>query len=172
MTVIHIRGTYPQTKPVTIADPRIPEPVRAIVSALADSGTNVDVFEKYGNPRQPVHVVVACWVPWGSPAAARLRALGATDACMDSCRAMLDDREQIVTWTEPLPAVPAAFLLRRKVDVTGVSGVGDVAEGCLFADGSAVVHWRGEHATTTVHPSLDTVRAVHCHGGATEIIWP
>lgn len=37
------------------------------------------------------------------------------------------------------------FHLQRDEDVTGVSGAGRVAEGCLWADGSANVHWSGEH---------------------------
>lgn len=62
------------------------------------------------------------------------------------------------------------FHLERVVDKTGVSGTGRVAEGVRFSDGSAVVRWRGEHATTTAHASLKSVRAVHCHEG-TALVW-
>lgn len=63
------------------------------------------------------------------------------------------------------------FYLDRKADVTGVSGVGTVAQGCVFTDGAVIVHWLGEHRTTTIHPSIETVEAVHCHGGLTAIRW-
>lgn len=61
------------------------------------------------------------------------------------------------------------FILRRHQDPTGVSGTGIVAEGVVFDDGTTVVHWRGEHRSTVVWPSVDSVEAIHGHGGATSI---
>lgn len=63
------------------------------------------------------------------------------------------------------------FYLNRKSDPTGVSGTGYVADGVLFDDGVVVIRWRGEHRTTTVHTSLESVKAIHLHVGATEIVW-
>jgi hypothetical protein len=64
------------------------------------------------------------------------------------------------------------FELHRKEDVTGVSGVGVVADGCLFPDGVAVVRWRGEHRSTVVWTEgMAAVEAVHGHGGATVVQW-
>lgn len=63
------------------------------------------------------------------------------------------------------------FLLWRKQDPTGVSGTGIVAEGIQFADGVCGVRWHGEHATTTIHASLASVKHIHLHGGATRILW-
>lgn len=63
------------------------------------------------------------------------------------------------------------FLLWRKQDPTGVSGTGIVAEGCEFGDGTVVVRWRGETATTTMHASMESVRQVHLHGGATRMLF-
>lgn len=64
------------------------------------------------------------------------------------------------------------FVLVRDTDVSGVSGVGVVAGGVLFPDGHAVIHWRGAWPTTTPHPGgMESVLAVHGHGGATRVRW-
>jgi len=63
------------------------------------------------------------------------------------------------------------FILDRKIDVSGVSGCGAVAEGCLFDSGEAVVHWKGEHASINIYHSLEDVLAVHSHGGATVVVF-
>ncbi len=63
------------------------------------------------------------------------------------------------------------FYLDRKIDGSGVSGVGRVAEGVEFADGTVVLRWLGRMATTVVFNSIDHVRAIHGHGGHTEVVW-
>lgn len=63
------------------------------------------------------------------------------------------------------------FELVRTKDVTGVSGVGVVAEGVVFTDGTVVLRWRGQHASTVVWSSLDSVLAVHGHDGATQAVF-
>lgn len=64
------------------------------------------------------------------------------------------------------------FVLRRKEDETGVSGVGDVAWGVLFPDGVAVTRWCvTEVRQTCVWRSIDDVRIVHGHNGKTEIVF-
>lgn len=63
------------------------------------------------------------------------------------------------------------FYLYRQTDVSGVSGTGIVAEGVQFVDGTAVVRWRGQHASTVVWTSVADAEAIHGHGGATQIIW-
>ncbi|MFE9286654.1 hypothetical protein [Streptomyces olivaceus] len=62
------------------------------------------------------------------------------------------------------------FELHRDVDVSGVSGTGKVAEGAIFSDGHAAIHWLGTWPTTTPHPSVASIKAVHGHGGATRIV--
>jgi hypothetical protein len=63
------------------------------------------------------------------------------------------------------------FELHRDADVSGVSGTGKVAEGVLFSDGEAAIHWLGQWPTTTAHPrGLASIKAVHGHGGATRIV--
>lgn len=66
---------------------------------------------------------------------------------------------------------PRRFVLRREHDHTGISGVGDVAEGVLWTDGTAAIRWRGERASTVVWSGLEHVEAIHGHGGSTRIVW-
>lgn len=64
------------------------------------------------------------------------------------------------------------FRLIRDVDVSGVSGIGVVAEGVEFTDGEAVIHWFGEYVTTTTHPKgMESIEAIHGHGGLTRVEW-
>jgi hypothetical protein len=63
------------------------------------------------------------------------------------------------------------FRLYRKEDVTGVSGTGYVAEGCLFSNGKVAVTWRGKYPTVTAHDSLESVEAIHLHAGLTVLEW-
>ena len=65
---------------------------------------------------------------------------------------------------------PTLFDLIRDTDVSGVSGTGKVAEGVIFSDGHAAIHWLGSWPTTTPHPSVASIKAVHGHGGATRIV--
>ncbi|MFI6249000.1 hypothetical protein [Streptomyces sp. NPDC051016] len=66
------------------------------------------------------------------------------------------------------------FVLQRDQDISGVSGTGIVADGVLFPDGHAAIHWRGKWALTTPHPDgLDSIIDIHDHGGRGDlhIIW-
>ena len=65
------------------------------------------------------------------------------------------------------------FVLRRDVDITGVSGVGIVAEGILFTDGVAVLHWQSQWPSSVVHyeRGLESIEHVHGHNGSTKIVW-
>lgn len=63
------------------------------------------------------------------------------------------------------------FVLHRAVDVSGVSGTGLVCEGAQFSDGSVVIRWFGDHASTVVWSSLDDAMAIHGHDGKTQVIW-
>ncbi|TCC20018.1 hypothetical protein E0H50_37885 [Kribbella sindirgiensis] len=69
-------------------------------------------------------------------------------------------------------ADPRRFVLRRSVDVSGVSGTGDVAEGVEWSDGTVALRWRGKWATTVVWDyGLDALLAVHGHNGSTVVQW-
>jgi hypothetical protein len=80
------------------------------------------------------------------------------------------------------PAPFRRFRLNRRVDYTGLSGTGIVAEGVEFSDGVAVVRWlaagvsitnrdRGVQPTTVIHPDITSIEALHGHNGATVIEW-
>lgn len=65
------------------------------------------------------------------------------------------------------------FQLRRDTDVTGVSGTGVVAEGIEFSNGVVALQWLSEFPTSVVfhQRGMESVEAVHGHGGATKIEW-
>ncbi len=71
------------------------------------------------------------------------------------------------------PQFGKPFVLVRDTDISGVSGVGVVANGILWPDGQAAIHWTGSTwPTTTPHPGgMESVIAVHGHGGATRVVW-
>ncbi|MFF1820630.1 hypothetical protein ACFVWG_25215 [Kribbella sp. NPDC058245] len=52
-----------------------------------------------------------------------------------------------------------------------MSGTGPVAEGVQFTDGSVALRWYGDYPTTTVWDGIESVVAIHGHGGATEVEW-
>jgi hypothetical protein len=61
------------------------------------------------------------------------------------------------------------FLLVRERDLTGVSGIGIVAEGAEFTSGLAVMRWLREPYAVGVFQSVADLIAVHGHEGATHI---
>lgn len=63
------------------------------------------------------------------------------------------------------------FRLVRKEDVSGVSGVGVVAEGVQFHDGQIAVSWFGKHHCISVWPHIEDVVAIHGHEGKTIVEW-
>jgi hypothetical protein len=68
--------------------------------------------------------------------------------------------------------VPLRLLLRRRQDVSGISGLGDVADGVLWPDGTASVRWRGEHPSVVFWDrGRVSVEFIHGHQGATEIVF-
>lgn len=74
----------------------------------------------------------------------------------------------------PLPppgSTPRTFWLYRKVDSSGVSGTGYVAVGVILPTGQTVLEWMvGDHKSIEIHNSLDSVIAIHGHGGSTIVI--
>lgn len=63
------------------------------------------------------------------------------------------------------------FELHRDTDETGVSGIGVVAEGVEFSDGTCTMRWRTETASTVIYESIAHVEAIHGHGGLTRVVW-
>lgn len=66
---------------------------------------------------------------------------------------------------------PRVFHLQRDVDVTGMSGTGQVADGVVWPDGSVTVRWRGERPSTVCWASLEDAESVHGHGGKTRVVF-
>ena len=62
------------------------------------------------------------------------------------------------------------FWLNRKVDPTGISGLGLVAQGIEFPDGQCVLFWPN-YGTIGVYPQMSALIAVHGHEGATVVEW-
>ena len=63
------------------------------------------------------------------------------------------------------------FYLQRHEDPTGVSGVGHVAEGVQFSDGSCVLNWLTQTSSTGLYDSIADIVEIHGHGGATTVQW-
>lgn len=68
---------------------------------------------------------------------------------------------------------PRVFYLQRKTDLTGISGTGVVAWGVQFPDGVVALRWTSRTPTSVVFhdAGIESVRAVHGHGGDTEIVF-
>lgn len=64
------------------------------------------------------------------------------------------------------------FQLHRTTDVNGVAGTGHVADGIVFSDGHAAIHWLSRRRTTTPHPDgIESVEEIHCYDNNTRIVW-
>lgn len=64
------------------------------------------------------------------------------------------------------------FIMIRLEDVTGISGTGVVAEGVEFLNGKVVIQWIvGDHQSTVVWDNIEDVKAIHGHGGSTEVVF-
>lgn len=63
------------------------------------------------------------------------------------------------------------FVLKRTKDISGNSGTGVVAEGVVFSSGWAAMTWLSHLNTVTVYHSIEVVKRLHGHDGATEVLW-
>jgi len=63
------------------------------------------------------------------------------------------------------------FVLHRSVDASGVSGVGAVAEGCQFSNGTVCLVWVTHLQSMAYYQSLAVLEGVHGHGGQTQVVW-
>lgn len=63
------------------------------------------------------------------------------------------------------------FYLERTADISGVSGVGKIAEGCQFDTGWCALIWLTDKSSMSFYPDIQTLDSIHGHGGATKIIW-
>lgn len=63
------------------------------------------------------------------------------------------------------------FHLQRDEDVSGTSGIGIVAEGCLFSTGKVVINWTVTYRSVAIYDSLAEMERIHGHQGRTKVIW-
>lgn len=63
------------------------------------------------------------------------------------------------------------FVLDRKEDATGTSGVGVVAEGVMFENGKVALCWLTERSSVAVYDSMADCIEIHGHGGKTLARW-
>lgn len=70
-----------------------------------------------------------------------------------------------------LDAGPRPFVLHRDEDETGVSGTGEIAAGCVFADGKVAVRWKTATASTTLFDTVADMLKVHGHNGKTRLVY-
>lgn len=63
------------------------------------------------------------------------------------------------------------FVLVRYEDPSGVSGIGIVAEGTAFTDGTVALQWRGSAPALSIWPSVEAMLEIHGHGRRTVIHW-
>lgn len=61
--------------------------------------------------------------------------------------------------------------LERDEDVTGISGVGTVAYGVQFPDGTIVLRWDTKVRSTVFYDSIEDVITITGHGGRTRVVW-
>ncbi|MBO1419079.1 hypothetical protein [Streptomyces sp. FH025] len=77
----------------------------------------------------------------------------------------------LIAQFEPEPPTP--YVLRRDIDVSGVSGTGVVAEGVIFsaaAKSTGATRWRGERGSTVAWDHAVDVESIHGHDGATSVV--
>jgi hypothetical protein len=62
------------------------------------------------------------------------------------------------------------FHFFRSEDHSGVSGTGPVVEGVQFSNGWCALRWMSGMSSICFYQSIDDVRAIHGHGGKTELV--
>jgi len=63
------------------------------------------------------------------------------------------------------------FYLNRKQDASGVSGLGNVAEGCQFDTGWCALTWLGSKTSMCWYANIEMIEEIHGHGGMTLVVW-
>lgn len=63
------------------------------------------------------------------------------------------------------------FHFERSEDVSGTSGIGIVAEGCLFSNGHVALTWLSPHPSINIYESIRDVILIHGHENRTKIIF-
>lgn len=66
---------------------------------------------------------------------------------------------------------PKTFRLVRTQDISGVSGVGIVAQGVEWYNGRVTIAWLGSFPTIEHADNLHQIEELHGHDGSTKIEW-
>jgi hypothetical protein len=74
-------------------------------------------------------------------------------------------------WAHVRSEVVRSFHLNRTEDESGISGVGIVAEGVVFADGGVMLYWLTQYRSVAFYKSVEDLEAIHGHHGRTAVIW-
>lgn len=62
-------------------------------------------------------------------------------------------------------------MLKRFEDVSGISGLGIIAEGIIWSDGTVAYRWLSDIATTVIAKDIETVKVLHGHDGKTKLVY-
>lgn len=63
------------------------------------------------------------------------------------------------------------FYLNRLKDISGVSGVGRVAEGVEFPNGMVALMFKSWYPCVNIYLNMVCVEQVHGHEGNTKVVW-
>jgi len=63
------------------------------------------------------------------------------------------------------------FVLERSEDVSGTSGLGVVAEGVEWSNGTCSLHWLSQHEVVSYYANVKVVEAIHGHDGRTKVVY-
>lgn len=63
------------------------------------------------------------------------------------------------------------FRLVRSADISGISGIGNVAEGVEFENGQVALHWLSQYDTIGIYSNMHNVLKIHGHDGKTEVVY-
>jgi hypothetical protein len=61
------------------------------------------------------------------------------------------------------------FILNRKIDDSGISGIGVVAEGVQFKGGMIALHWLSSTPSVNIYRTIEEMLSIHGHEGNTTI---
>jgi len=63
------------------------------------------------------------------------------------------------------------FVFIRNEDLSGVSGTGEIAEGCELSNGKIVFSWLTNLGSVAVYDNIKTLIAIHGHEGRGHVEW-